>query len=135
MNGYWEMYHIMLYRVHLTTDKLYHIMLYRVHLNTNKLYHIILYRVHLTTDKMPWIFQYITKSNDGIHIQRSPHSFNLSKRNVMNIQANWGFVLYLKLKFVTFCPMCIKIMICDFLSYQNCDFLSVYHINIDITSY
>ena len=47
----------------------------------------------------------------------------------MNIQANWDFVLYLKLKFVTFCPMCIKMMICDFLScdflsYQNCDFLS-----------
>ena len=51
----------------------------------DKLYHIMLYRVHLTTDKMPWIFQYITKSNDGIHIQRSPHSFNLSKSGCIKI--------------------------------------------------
>ena len=51
----------------------------------DKLYHIMLYRVPLTTDKMPWIFQYIAKSNDGIHIQRSPHSFNLSKSGSIKI--------------------------------------------------
>ena len=66
--SHWQIYHIMLYQVHLTTShwQIYHIMLYQVHLTTShwqtlshnvvsntphhkSLTHIMLYQVHLTT--------------------------------------------------------------------------------------